>query len=976
MKAKGACFGFAAAVILILPTLTFAQSGIAGVVKDTTGAVLPGVTVEASSPALIEKVRTVVTDGEGLYKLVDLRPGTYTVTFTLAGFSTLKRDAIDLPSNFTATVNAELRVGTLEETLTVAGAAPVVDVQTTTQTTVMSKSVLDSLPVGRSPHNFALLTPGVTGVNLGGFSTGRDANGLSLHGSPTSEATVSIDGDRINMAGQAGGAFVTTRLNPAMIEELAMVTSGTSAEYAGAGIQTNVIPKEGGNTYSGYFYSMWSYEGWQASNVTDELRAQAIGATGIVKQWDVNPAVGGRIRRDKLWFFASVRTSAIIQNRPGLYENLTPGAWVYTNDLNKPSTSKITDPDYSGRLTWQVTAKDKVNFFASAQPRAHWQHGYENVGWTTEATAHYTYYPNLVMQAVWKRPATNRLLFEAGWNIYSTVLKAAPQPGTTATDPSVISVTEQSNGLVYRSGPLGNSSSYGNPVHDSAVWNYRGSTAYITGSHYFKFGGNLRQTNYAMSRYTNMDINYRFRNGVPNQVTLSAAPYIYHSHIKADAGLYAQDQWTIRRLTMNFGVRYDYFNGWNEPEDLPAGRFVPARRFPGSKGTPTWHDISPRLGASFDVFGDSRTALKVTFGRYATVAGNSVVNDANATSRSVLTATRVWTDSNRDFVPDCDLRNPLANGECALISNSNFGLTDPRQATTDYDVLHGFGVRPYSWESSVALQRELIRGLSVNAGYYRRLFGNFTVTHNALFEPEDYTEYCITAPVDSRLPLDVSGSRICGLYDISPAKFPQSQSVVSRVEKFGKQTQIYNGVDLTTTARLPNGVQFTGGLNTGATSTNRCFVVDSPQELRFCDVNPPWKPNFKFFSVMPIFWNVQTTLVYQTIPGSQLQANYTASSAEIAPSLGRNLAAGAGANVTVPLIPPGTTFLERQHQVDLRFTRTFPVRRGRIIAGIDVNNLLNAHAVWNVNTTYGPSWRRANQIMVGRNMQLNVQLSF
>ena len=150
----------AAACVLWLPAVAHAQSAIAGVVKDTSGAVLPGVTVEAASDVLIEKTRAVITDGEGAYRIVDLRPGTYSVTFTLPGFQTFKRDALELPANFTASINADMKVGALEESVTVSGASPVVDVNTNAKSQVLNREVLDAVPSAKTIQSLGQLVVG------------------------------------------------------------------------------------------------------------------------------------------------------------------------------------------------------------------------------------------------------------------------------------------------------------------------------------------------------------------------------------------------------------------------------------------------------------------------------------------------------------------------------------------------------------------------------------------------------------------------------------------------------------------------------------------------------------------------------------------------------------------------------------------------------------------------------------------------
>ena len=236
-----------------LPGAASAQSQITGVVTDASGAVLPGVTVEAASPALIEKVRTAVTDAEGRYAIPALRPGTYRVTFTLPGFSPFVRDGMALPSDFTATVNAELRVGSLQETVTVSGEAPIVDVQSTQRTTVMDRELLDSLPTGRTFLAAVALVPGirVSEPNVGGARTAINQR-LFAYGSLPKDTTIAIDGMRAMTISEGGDDQADH--NDAMTAEMTVQTSGLSAEVARGGPHVNLIPREGGNTFSGTKY--------------------------------------------------------------------------------------------------------------------------------------------------------------------------------------------------------------------------------------------------------------------------------------------------------------------------------------------------------------------------------------------------------------------------------------------------------------------------------------------------------------------------------------------------------------------------------------------------------------------------------------------------------------------------------------------------------------------------------------------------
>src|SRR5579864_4926613 len=239
----------ALAWLAVMPSAALAQSAIAGVVKDASGAVMPGVTVEASSPALIEKSRTAVTDDHGQYKIVDLRPGTYTVVFTLPGFNTSKREGIELPANFTAPVNAELRIGAIEESVTVSALSPVVDVQQAVTQQVLPQTLLDAVPMGgRNIQSVGATLVGVTqsAPDVGG-AQGMQQNYIAAHGSDPRDNYIMIDGIRLN--GIEGDGAIQQYFNEGMFSEMSYQTAGISAESSGGGVRLNMIPKVGGNTF-------------------------------------------------------------------------------------------------------------------------------------------------------------------------------------------------------------------------------------------------------------------------------------------------------------------------------------------------------------------------------------------------------------------------------------------------------------------------------------------------------------------------------------------------------------------------------------------------------------------------------------------------------------------------------------------------------------------------------------------------------
>jgi hypothetical protein len=968
--------GVAALALLVLfPAMTWAQSGIAGVVRDTSGAVLPGVTVEAASPALIEKVRTVVTDGDGNYKIIDLRPGGYTVTFSLAGFSTVKRDGIDLPGSFTATVSVEMAVGSLEETITVSGAAPLVDVQGVATRNLLSKEIIEAIPSARSISGYAVLTPGVvSGGGLGAIPGSVNDVNVRIHGAPSNESIFAIDGvDQGTIHGS--GQSMMYRNNQVYIAEINMVTGGGNAEQPfGAGM-ANIIPKEGGNTFTGSIYVDYSGSGLAQSNLTDGLRALGFtpnGLNNLVRKWEIAPSLGGRIIRDKLWFFGSYSNSGTIQTRAGVFDNLTPQGWTYTPDLNRPAEVEQTQVSQNLRLTWQATPRNKIGIYTDIAPFIVWHRRYETPT-APEATQYAPYIPNAFKVISWKSPVTNRVLLDATASHMVVDLNARRQTPETCrcSAPAVtyddISVTEATTGQIWRSNP-----EIAHWIPNS--WRFASAVSYVTGSHATKAGVQFHHATERFIQGPNGARIYTLRNGLPSSITQYANPIEFNARISAEVGLYVQDQWTIKNLTLTGGVRYDYISGGADPQHLDAGLWMPERNFPGTTRSPLWKDVNPRMAASYDVFGDGKTALKVSLNRSIAAHSASSGGINNPVVQSVVNVTRTWADANGNFAPDCVLTNFLANGECGQIADLNFGQNNPNATRFDAELLTG--LRPYNWETTALVQRQVAQGISVSLGYYRRNFSNFRVNDNVLVAPSDFSHYCVTAPVDARLP-DGGGNQVCGLYDVSPALFGRTQTLVRDAALYGEQTQKYDGIDLTENIRLPNGATISGGVSWSRTKTTACFVVDSPGALRFCEVNPPFQPNVTFVGFVPLpWWGLMTSATYRDYPPAEILANRTTPNSEIAPSLGRNLSNGVNGTVSIPLVQPGTLYGTRPRQLDFRLSKRFRAGRARLVGNIDFFNLFNGTGVTTVNTTYGSQWQRPTLLQQGRYFKFSGQVDF
>jgi Carboxypeptidase regulatory-like domain len=438
-------FFAAAALFALSPGVAMAQgtSTISGVVKDASGAVLPGVTVEASSPALIEKTRTVVTDSSGQYAIVSLRPGLYSVTFTLPGFSIVKRDGVELTTDFTATINAELKVGALEETITVSAESPIVDVQSITARTVMTREVLDAIPTGRNIQAVGIMIPGTAIALGGGGALSRDVGGSgNLQQSPlqyrgSGDTVQTIEGLRLNNL-CAQGAYSGVYWNDGSFQEISYVTGADSAEMGQGGIRVNMVPKDGGNTFHGSVMANYAGDSWSADNLRNNLagdltfnptnRLSTVG--NIQKVWDFNPSIGGPIKKDKVWFNFTFRHWGVNKSVADSYFDADPSPFRYVPDLNRPGIDDGHIVSRAARVSWQISQKDKFSVYHDDQNkyRDHWGIS-ANV--PPEAAGVQVTPTSFVSVWKWTRTQSNRLLLDAGVGIYDQEYTELYQPAVT-----------------------------------------------------------------------------------------------------------------------------------------------------------------------------------------------------------------------------------------------------------------------------------------------------------------------------------------------------------------------------------------------------------------------------------------------------------------------------------------------------------------------------------------------------------------
>ena len=991
--------------LLLLPSLTFAQAAITGVVKDTSGAVLPGATVEAASSVLIEKVRAVVSDDTGQYRIVDLRPGTYTVTFTLPGFSTVKREGIELSGTFVATVNGDLKVGALEETITVTGETPVVDVQSAKVQQTVSKDILAAIPSSRSAGGIQALVPGMsTGTDSGGISGSTGGTAGAIHGGRSNDSRTYADGLNTGWAGGSGGGG--NMVNVAGSQEVVLSTSGGLGEAETAGVVLNVIPREGGNTFSGSFIASGANGSMQGSNYTKSLQDQGLKAPSeLLKVYDLNPMGGGRIIRNRLWFYLTYRQWGADNTVPGMWFNKNagnPNAWAVDFDLDRQAFTDNKNRNGIGRITWQATPRNKINLYWSEQYNTGANKGGGSATVTPEATNRSLYQPSRQPQASWSSPLSGRLLLEAGWGMYQARYRFAERIDGSH-NPKMIPVTEQAGQIPGLLSRMPNNSGYGGFGHHliGTLASLRASVSYVTGAHNMKFGyqggfSNPTQDNY----YFGPIILIRTNNGVPNQLKQNIG---YPGNIKYVRNLlptnfYAQDQWTTGKLTLQGGVRYDHLITTYPDSRVggPGYSFAPVEiRYP-SRSTQgvSWTDVTPRLGAAYDLFGDGKTALKFNLGKYEEAFFVFSDLDLNPLIRTATSTTRSWTDSNKDFVPNCDLASPAKNGECGAMDNQNLGK-EVFTRTYDPNFVTGFGSRPYNWGMGMSVQHEILPRVSVNVGYFRNWWGNWYVVDNRATSVSDYTPFSMTAPIDVRLP-GGGGQLIGGLYDLIPGKVGQVDELAQHAGNFGKQTENWQGIDVNVNARLRNGLTVQGGTSTGRRLSDACDVKVNMPELGtgstgtanssiaggsltnpYCRVVEPYLTQIKGLATYTIpKVDIQVSGTWQSTPGPQLAANYVANNAVVSPSLGRNLSGSS--NVTVNLIRPGELYGARLSNIDFRVAKIFRYGRTRTQVGMDIFNTTNTDVVTTYNQTFVPggAWLRPTGIQPARYVKANVQVDF
>ena len=994
-RAFGQVIVVALACVILFPLAASAQSSFAGLVRDESGGVLPGVTVEAASPVLIEKVRTGITDDQGRFRIVDLRPGTYTMTFTMAGFATVVRDGVVLAANFTATVNADMKVGALQESVTVSGEAPMVDVQQVSRTQDVTREIVDALPTTRDVWSIGILVPGIRAAtpNVGGSyleQTGQRAHGINS--SNTEQLT-----DSVRLNSNESDNCCMAYVDEGLAGETSVMTSAIPADTGWGGIRINMIPKDGGNVTSGTVFLGGSKGSWMSNNINDALRKKGMTIpNGVLHIQNFSATMGGPVWRDKLWYFLSTRhmdTDQTMANEP-LDVTLPSGEHLRVDSL-------LFVRDVLGRLTWQATPKNKFgawwertlkrrdSFNQGADPRSaelwdtHPVHGGGTAKWTSTISSKLlleaTFGTRQVRFTAFAKPGFYKTPFTPDWYAFAGKTD-------TAYNKNFPSQSYDDNGCGL---PQGCTVWGPSDVRrtDASAYRYLSALSYVTGTHNIKAGFQLSRGPVHSVRFYNADLIQNFVNNVAQSVSVYNTPMFAKPFVDGDLGVYVQDSWTLKRLTINPGIRANWFKSEVQAASEPAGRFVPARYFPAQKDLPNWGpDWTPRLSAAYDLFGDGKTALKVSYSKYmAPWTGGYASRYGNAI---LLSETRNWYDT--DLIPGTSTRSGVVlptNGdgiaqdnEIGPSSSGNFGTRADRNPAPN---LRNF----YNWETTASVQHQVGTGTSVSASYFRRVYKNIHITDRGQITNADFTSFTTTMPDFSQDP-SLSGildpTQALTIYNLNPAKlavYNASQVDYNSTGAFSPDgqtanTAVYNGVELSFSTRLekttlsaswtaerflsrycdynddPNGVSVADLYGTATTLTNGGLFCDQSK------FSIPFKSEFKLMGSYQLPFGVDFGSVLQSYPGQMRTITWSVP-ASLFPG-GRTQAE------TVVLNKPGSVWYPRYTQFDINFRKAWRHGRNQWSLQLDYFNVLNGNAIRTQNNAIGSSLGQVTAFLQGR----------
>lgn len=924
--------GAALAALLLAAPAGWAQvptGSVAGTVSDTSGSVLPGAAVSVSGERLIGGTQTVVTGANGTYRFDRLPPGSYDLKFELSGFKTVDRREIRLNAGFTATINAQLEVGDLTETITVVGESPTVDTKSGVQQIIMGQEFLENVPTGRDPWALAKIIPGVqvATYDVGG-TQGMQQSAVSARGSASGDVVYAVDGLNTNWPGGAGGA-VAMYYDQGMFEEVNYQTAALPAEVAVGGVYINMVTKEGGNRLRGDVKFFFANDALQSEN-HEKPELEQFGFSGgnpLEKLWDFNASAGGPIIRDSLWWHASFRSWKVDKRLIG--------------GVNPDGSLPIDDNlirNYSLKLSWQMARSHKLSLIGNFDEKFRYHRRDVPPAFVPDIATQRQQTNHVQAGPRYTAVLGGDIVFESGFSFRNGTGSFGYQDGV---GPDDIRIEDPVRSTADVAGPTHQLRPNGRTQFDNILsWSPPGRW----GAHLLKFGAQYAKQSFETIDRINGDMYIIFRDGVPNSVRIFNTPTQAISYTR-QLGLFAQDSWTLNRFTLNLGGRFDTVRGWWPDQDVPAGSFIGARHLDEEtvvrQKVFTW-----RASAVFDVRGNGKTALKVGFSRYASQVGIDRVTSIHPLVNA--SGTRSWTDRNGDGVPQ----------EGELGAFSGFAEVNRRYASADGPDW------PYADEFMVSLDHELTKDLRVGAAYFHRTNRKQVGFRNVAVPSTAYTEFSAAVP-DS--PTGPGGTT--PFYNLDRAYFGVQENVYDNQSPLDTE---YDGVEFTASKRLSDRWQLFAGLtlgkNVGGLTTGD---LNDPNNL----INQQGRVgNDSEYSVKvsgtymaPLDIQIGASLLVNN--GYPYQSTY-AVTRSVFPGLTR-------ASQLVRLTPRGEERFENVTMLDLRFSR--PFRFGgtwRITPLVELFNLTNTSSIVSLTAAVGSRYLAPQEIVAPRIVRVGFRLEF
>ena len=919
------------------------QTGtLSGVVRDSQGGVLPGATVSVASPALIGGSRASTTGELGSYQFTSLPPGAYNVTYELSGFKSLKREEVRIQVAQTTRLDVELGVGSLQETVTVSGGSPVVDVSSTTTQTNISKDLFDAIPTGRNPWVMAGLVPGVvTGrLDVGG-TEGMQQYNLEAFGSADSQKSFSIDGLKTNWGGGAGGSTMQY-YGFEMYEEYNMQTASGVAESDVSGVYMNMVTKSGGNRFSSDHNFYFMNDKLQTTNIDDALRTrlglapgQKSGAAGnpIDVSYDWSSTVGGPIKRDKVWFFGALRRWRLDQFQVGAL-NANGSQAIDDNLIN----------NYMGKATWQAAAQTKASFMFNRNDKFRYHRRDSPYLFSEDKASVLQDQPaqNYVAQVnqVWGKSTVFDARVGRMWGVFPSRYQSDVTPSDIAIRDIVRNT--QSNAATEQSL---------NPNHRyqaNATVGYFTQSAGV-GSHDIKVGTQLSWEKMQYNRIRNGDLFLETNDGAALRAQLGNTP-VDSDHRLQTWGAFAQDRWMIGRATVNYGARLDGVKAYLPAQSSPAGTFVGARSFAEMDVYNFKLNVAPRIGVSYDLFGEGRTALKAYYGRFYNQFGSEIAESVNQNAR--IDVQVPWVDRNGNL--------KLDPGELTLTNFTGFSGVFPR--------MDSGASRPYSDEMNIGVDHQLVRDFAVSVSYHRRQHRNGLGIVDLARPSSAYTAVARTYNDPQR------GPQTLTVYSLDPALVTRRDRVITNVDVLESN---YDGVLFSFNKRMSNRWQMLGGLtlqkhegfnhsgtytNPGSNTdlNNPNYRLNRDGSAIFTDI--PWSFNLSGSYQLP--YEVQLSGKYQARDGDPLMRTIT-------------IAGLPQGSDVVWVQPRGVDRTETVNKfLDMRVMKRFQLGTARLEGSVDVFNLLNGNHVLAQNEGIGTTIGRPSRILAPRIVRLGATLHF